>query len=222
MAYEVYIDDMLLPIPPQKIPIKYPGQNKSANLINGQEINITKSAGLAEISLDIIFPQMNYPAAVWDGSVGDGEEFLGRLEELKEGGNSFEFIVIRNGPGGRGFFDTNMDVTLEEYKVSDDVSEGMDLAVSLTLKEYRPYGTKIMNFVLVENQEETAVSEEETKRQGEPPQVNSYTVVKGDCLWNIAKKLLGEGGRWQEIYNLNRDKISNPNLIYPGQVLALP
>ena len=115
-----------------------------------------------------------------------------------------------------------MDVTLEEYKVSDDVSEGMDLAVSLTLKEYRPYGTKIMNFVLVENQEETAVSEEETKRQGEPPQVNSYTVVKGDCLWNIAKKLLGEGGRWQEIYNLNRDKISNPNLIYPGQVLALP
>ena len=28
--------------------------------------------------------------------------------------------------------------------------------------------------------------------------------------------------RWQEIYNLNRDKISNPNLIYPGQVLALP
>ena len=64
MAYEVYIDDMLLPIPPQKIPIKYPGQNKSANLINGQEINITKPAGLAEISLDIIFPQMNYPAAV--------------------------------------------------------------------------------------------------------------------------------------------------------------
>ena len=68
----------------------------------------------------------------------------------------------------------------------------------------------------------TFISEEETKRQGEPPQVNSYTVVKGDCLWNIAKKLLGEGGRWQEIYNLNRDKISNPNLIYPGQVLALP
>ena len=40
MAYEVYIDDMLLPIPPQKIPIKYPGQNKTMTLINGDEINL--------------------------------------------------------------------------------------------------------------------------------------------------------------------------------------
>mgnify|MGYP000961417212 CR=1 FL=1 len=40
MAYEVYIDDMLLPIPPQKIPIKYPGQNKTVTLINGDEINL--------------------------------------------------------------------------------------------------------------------------------------------------------------------------------------
>lgn len=45
MAYEVYIDDMLLPIPPQKIPIKYPGQNETATLINGEEINITRPPG---------------------------------------------------------------------------------------------------------------------------------------------------------------------------------
>ena len=69
MAYEVYLDDMLLPIPPQKIPIKYPGQNKTANLISGEEINMLRPTGLAEISLDIVFPQMDYPAAVWDGSV---------------------------------------------------------------------------------------------------------------------------------------------------------
>lgn len=45
---------------------------------------------------------------------------------------------------------------------------------------------------------------------------------KGDCLWNIAKLFLGDGSRWREIYNLNTDKIVNPNLIYPGQVLTLP
>ena len=38
----------------------------------------------------------------------------------------------------------------------------------------------------------------------------------------IAKRELGDGDRWREIYDLNRDKISNPNLIYPGQVLRLP
>ncbi len=224
MAYEVYLDDMLLPIPPEKIPISYPGQNKTANLINGEEINLVRPAGLAEISLDVVFPQMDYPAAVWDGSVDDAEDFLDHLQDLKESKSPFEFIVIRDGPGRFSSFDTNLDVTLEDYKVSDDVAEGFDLAVSISLKEYRNYGTKIMNFALIEDQAETVetTGETEPERQGEPAKTGSYTVVNGDSLWKIAKQLLGDGNRWQEIYNLNRDKVSNPNLIHPGQVLAIP
>lgn len=224
MAYEVYLDDMLLPIPPEKIPISYPGQNKTANLINGEEINLVRPAGLAEISLDVVFPQMDYPAAVWDGSVDDAEDFLDHLQDLKESKSPFEFIVIRDGPGRFSSFDTNLDVTLEDYKVSDDVAEGFDLAVSISLKEYRNYGTKIMNFTLIEDQAETVetTGETEPERQGEPAKNGSYTVVNGDSLWKIAKQLLGDGNRWQEIYNLNRDKVSNPNLIHPGQVLAIP
>ena len=50
----------------------------------------------------------------------------------------------------------------------------------------------------------------------------TYTVKKGDCLWNIAKKYLGSGSRWPEIYNANRSVVGkNPNLIYPGQKLTL-
>lgn len=224
MAYEVYLDDMLLPIPPEKIPISYPGQNKTANLINGEEINLVRPAGLAEISLDVVFPQMDYPAAVWDGSVDDAEDFLDHLQDLKESKSPFEFIVIRDGPGRFSSFDTNLDVTLEDYKVTDDVAEGFDLAVSISLKEYRNYGTKIMNFALIEDQAETVetTGETEPERQGEPAKTGSYTVVNGDSLWKIAKQLLGDGNRWQEIYNLNRDKVSNPNLIHPGQVLAIP
>ncbi len=224
MAYEVYLDDMLLPIPPEKIPISYPGQNKTANLINGEEINLVRPAGLAEISLDVVFPQMDYPAAVWDGSVDDAEDFLDHLQDLKESKSPFEFIVIRDGPGRFSSFDTNLDVTLEDCKVSDDVAEGFDLAVSISLKEYRNYGTKIMNFTLIEDQAETVetTGETEPERQGEPAKNGSYTVVNGDSLWKIAKQLLGDGNRWQEIYNLNRDKVSNPNLIHPGQVLAIP
>ncbi len=50
----------------------------------------------------------------------------------------------------------------------------------------------------------------------------TYVVVAGDCLWNIAKTYLGNGARYMEIYNLNKDKISNPDLIYVGQILILP
>ena len=216
MAYEVYIDDMLLPIPPQKIPIKYPGQNETATLINGEEINITRPPGLAEISIDVVLPQMDYPCAMWDGSVEDAEEFISRLQDLKESGDTFEFIVIRDS------FDTNMDVTLEDYKVSDDVKEGLDLVVSITMKEARHYGTKIMNFAIVPEQPIPAAASPEPERPAARPQVKTYTVKSGDCLWNIAKKELGDGNRWKEIHNLNLDKISNPNLIHAGLVLVMP
>ncbi len=115
-----------------------------------------------------------------------------------------------------------MDVILEDYKVTDDVSEGLDLIVSLTMKEYKNYGTKIMNFTIVEEKQEIESVQQEEERHGEPAQVKNYTVAKGDCLWSIAKKQLGNGNRWQEIHNLNRDKITNPNVIYPGQVLTMP
>lgn len=216
MAYEVYIDDMLLPIPPQKIPIKYPGQNETATLINGEEINITRPPGLAEISIDVVLPQMDYPCAMWDGSVDDAEEFVSRLQDLKESGDAFEFIVIRDS------FDTNMDVTLEDYKVSDDVKEGLDLVVSITMKEARHYGTKIMNFTIIEDQVTPTAETPEENRPAEQPQAKTYTVKSGDCLWNIAKKQLGDGSRWKEIHNLNLDKISNPNQIHPGLVLVMP
>ena len=49
-----------------------------------------------------------------------------------------------------------------------------------------------------------------------------YTVVKGDCLWVIAEKCLGDGRRFVEIYELNKDSIRNPNLIYISQVLKIP
>ena len=222
MAYEVYIDDMLLPLPPQKIPIKYPGQNKSTTLINGEEINLVRPPGLAEITIDVVIPQMNYPSAVWDGSIDDAEDFLDHLRDLKESGDPFEFIVIRDGPGRNDFFDTNIDVTLEDYKVSDDVKEGFDLVVSLTMKEYKSYGTKIMNFVIVEDQPVPAADAPEPERAAEVPPAKTYTVQKGDCLTLIAKRQLGNGSRWREIYDLNRDKISNPNMIQIGWVLTLP
>ena len=58
----------------------------------------------------------------------------------------------------------------------------------------------------------------------EEPQEIMYSVVKGDCLWNIAKKKehYGNGFAWPVIYKANRDQIKNPDLIYPKQVFKVP
>jgi nucleoid-associated protein YgaU len=50
-----------------------------------------------------------------------------------------------------------------------------------------------------------------------------YVVKSGDSLSKIAKELLGDGSRWPEIYEANKDVIGdNPNLIKPGQKLNIP
>lgn len=56
----------------------------------------------------------------------------------------------------------------------------------------------------------------------EHPPPRLYTVRAGDTLSGIAKKKLGDAGRWPEIFELNRDVISDPDEIFPGQVLVLP
>ena len=50
----------------------------------------------------------------------------------------------------------------------------------------------------------------------------TYTVQAGDCLWNIAVKTMGCGAKWERIYEVNKDSIKDPNLIYVGQKLIIP
>jgi nucleoid-associated protein YgaU len=53
-------------------------------------------------------------------------------------------------------------------------------------------------------------------------QGQSYTVQSGDSLSKIAKHVYGDASKWHAIFDANRDKIKNPDLIQPGQVLTLP
>jgi nucleoid-associated protein YgaU len=48
------------------------------------------------------------------------------------------------------------------------------------------------------------------------------TVKEGDSLSKIAKRELGDANKWHAIFEANRDKIKDANLIHPGQVLTLP
>ena len=55
-----------------------------------------------------------------------------------------------------------------------------------------------------------------------PPASSTYTVKSGDSLSHIAKHLYGDASKWHQIYDANRDKIKNPDLIQPGWVLTIP
>jgi nucleoid-associated protein YgaU len=55
-----------------------------------------------------------------------------------------------------------------------------------------------------------------------PAAPRTYTVVAGDSLSKIAKKLYGDAAQWKRIFEANRDTVKNPDLIHPGQVLTIP
>lgn len=55
-----------------------------------------------------------------------------------------------------------------------------------------------------------------------PAMPATYTVVRGDSLSKIAKKLYGNANLWKHLHEANREQIPNPDLIKPGQVLVVP
>jgi len=50
----------------------------------------------------------------------------------------------------------------------------------------------------------------------------TYTVKSGDSLSKIAKHFYGDANKWHRIYEANKDKIKNPDLIHPGQEFTIP
>lgn len=59
-----------------------------------------------------------------------------------------------------------------------------------------------------------------TKSAGESS--DFHTVAKGDTLWGISAKHYGNGAHYKDIFEANRPMLSDPDKIYPGQVLRIP
>jgi nucleoid-associated protein YgaU len=55
-----------------------------------------------------------------------------------------------------------------------------------------------------------------------PPAPKTYTVQAGDTLSRISRQFYGDAGKYMKIFEANRDKLSNPDLIKVGQVLTIP
>jgi len=81
-----------------------------------------------------------------------------------------------------------------------------------------------VNFPITEQQRNTATKVAQdgvALSELAPNAPDSYTVKRGDTLWDISKLFLKSPWRWPELWGMNLEQIRNPHLIYPGQVLYL-
>lgn len=215
MSYACYLAGVQMPTP-AKLTVKVKNKNKTLILLNEGEINFLRTPGLTEITVPLVLPML--------GGERSPSSYLDMLEGLKTGKGTTQFILVRRSPDGRILFDTNIKVSVEDYNIVEDVkANGLDVAVDVSLKQWRDYGTKTATVEQpAEPSQAPTVTVEQEREASTAPAAKTYTVKKGDTLWAIAAKYYGKGSEYSKIAGANTDKISNPNLIYPGQVLTLP
>lgn len=152
--------------------------NKTIELINESQVNLLKNAGLSDISFECLLPNVRYPFARYMDGFHDAMYYMDEIEYLKKSQQPFQFIVSRKMPSGQRLSYTNMTVSLEDYETKESADNGFDITVSINLKQYRHYGTRIAKL---------------------PSSI--YVVKEGDTLWNIAKKTNSD---YDQIKNANK------------------
>lgn len=241
--YYFYMGSVLLPISPESFSLKIKNANKTLTLINEGEINILRDAGLSELDFKVLIPAVQYSFAKYDGGFKRPLYFLDYFEKLKTSKQPFQFIVSRKLPDGKMLFDTNMKVSLEDYKVDEKSNEGFDLVVSISLKQYKYYGTKTVKIpakkILPPPNTKTEkrainmtdyalpiVGTVETQREQEnspaPKTVTTYRTKRGDSFIGILKQFYGSDYMKvrDKVIKINKEASSEASLYFYTDMLG--
>ena len=132
-----------------------------------------------------------------------------KIAQLVALAGSTERVVVRFSPTEQGLWRIT-DCKVSSEQRTDATDEVARATVSLTLTQASDPAAAVGPI-------SKPKSSASTKSVG-----RSYTVKKGDSLWAIAKRYYGAGSKWPRIFDANRNKIKNPNLIYPGQTFTIP
>lgn len=221
---DIQIDELLIPVQ------KYPFAMYEDDEFKGVEYFLNKLEGWKNSTKSVSFKLTRSP------NEDLFNKTLDTLDELIDKSPiPTPFISIKRVlKNGKKFWNTNFDVSIEDYEILEDADKyGMDVCIKLTMKQYRNWGTKKLTIKKKSSSSKKKATVKKTRKKTKST-AKTYTVKKGDCLYNIAKKQLNNASRWKEIYTLNKKTIeatakkhgrkssSNGHWIYPGTKLKLP
>lgn len=197
--------ELVLPVTPAKYTWRHPNRIETVRLDQMGEINLPGGARMGACTLeDVLLPAQLYPFCV-PGARAAPQSYLYDLETWSDRGSKLRWIVSGTS--------INASVMIEEITQGERDGSN-DLYLTIALRQWRRPEAPVLAIAGggAETARETATGASAAR---------TYTVVKGDCLWSIAKQFYGSGADYRRLAAANPE-IKNPNLIYPGQTLVIP
>lgn len=200
----IYLGTLQFPVLPEQLTLRGEAGHRRVTLWETGEVTQLRSAKQRVIEFSSFFPPEGSRLLPQGGApaAAGGKALLGMLQDKKP--QLFVAAGVAN--------PISMQVTVEGLRLWEDAGDPGSVGFWLRLQEYRQAAASV----------QPAASG--SALQGTPREIaretpEAYTVVKGDTLWGIAKRFLGSGGRYKELAAKN--KLANPNLIFPGQKIIL-
>lgn len=217
--YEIWITynsnkkRLQIPVLPEKIEVSYPEKNDAVYVYGVGEVTIKKHPGAFVMKWSCFFPKSKCQGSISNPkSPKDCIDFLKAVMELETAAK----IVFTGGPMRVSSLCT---IKFDCDEVAGDTGT---VNYSITVTEYKKTKVKKLK-IKKKGGKKKAKVKKNSNRSNTKVKAGQYIVKKGDCLWNIARKFYGKGAKYTIIYNANKKVIgSNPNKIYPGQVLKIP
>lgn len=186
----------------------------STDIMGRGEVAVPSGTELGRYSWESEFPgalRKNDPMI--RGTWQEPKTYRSLLEEWKSKGEKLNLLITG--------YPVNVDVYIKEFNTRGSGAFG-DISYEIVFVEARSITIS------------TTEVEESTLPTRNFYYANQYTILLGDTLWSIAEKFYGDGSRWQEIYNANKEILEahandrgmastqNGRWIWPGTIITIP
>ena len=206
---------LIIPVNPESITPSRSASNDDIDIIGLGKATRKGEPGLTGFTIESFFPSSNsifYTGVRPKAAVS----FINEIWETENINNNVAKITITGIS-----IPVNMYFVIQNFEYDHRAGEEEDIYYTLEIKKYIPYGVKYVEATAINNTNIRVASPNIEVPQSSNSQ-QTYSVKSGDSLFAITKKYTGSGNKWKELYELNKDKIKNPNLIYPNQKLTIP
>ncbi|MEL0033076.1 MAG: LysM peptidoglycan-binding domain-containing protein, partial [Paracoccaceae bacterium] len=178
-------------------------ENPTVLLADNEGIKVVQSGAGPDVMTGVLFDTINYSK---DGGVAVTGR--GRPEAIVR-------FYLDNSPVASTAVD-------QQGYWSADLSDVEAGVYTLRLDQLDQTGKVSSRIESPFKREDREVLAGQIKDTASPARINVITVQPGNTLWAISRERYGRGILYVQVFDANKDKIRDPNLIYPGQIFDLP